>query len=528
MTTRSTHIKHVFNGGWATDLGARALVDPQNAQIPYLMAAENIRFRLDGSIQKAGGAAKINSSALEAGSDIRGVFDYWITGITGTSIQKRVVYVGTTIKKDDANGVFINIKTGLEANKNPSFNVLEDLLIIATDSTINVPMSWDGSTFQNLAGSPPNFSFAVTHEGRVWASGVPANPGRVYYSGYLAPTTWSGAGTGFIDIDPRDGDRITGLASYLGELWVFKGPYVGSIHRISGTAPTGPDSFQRHTFIKELGAVNHNGIFSFGTDLGFTWSNGLVYSIQTVERFGDVDTAALNRDIRQFISENVNFTALSSAQAAVNDDEGIALIALPGLGSTVPTIVITMDYRFNPPRWSNWTSFDQFCISLAQGIDPADNNRSIILAGGTDGFLRKLNQKLRVIDGTKAIAGRVATPAIDYLMPHRIKTLTMLGIAVAPQQATESLTFSWQRDNKSAQSLTITSLNEGGTLGSFVLDTSTLGGVGTIIDNYRELEEGGEFRSISYSLANTISNEHMNVQDFFTLIEIGPVATENL
>ena len=74
-----------------------------------------------------------------------------------------------------------------------------------------------------------------------------------------------------LDIDPGDGDRITGLVSHKNELWVFKGPHKGSIHRITGTSNS---DWARTTFIEGVGAVWQNSIFRFGDDIGFLWSDG--------------------------------------------------------------------------------------------------------------------------------------------------------------------------------------------------------------------------------------------------------------
>ena len=86
-------------------------------------------------------------------------------------------------------------------------------------------------------------------------------------------------GACFIDIDPDDGDEIRGLASHRGDLFVFKGPYVGSIHRISGDTPLSgvtvfgsslsPTPFSKTIFVRGLGAAGHNSIFRWKDDLGF-------------------------------------------------------------------------------------------------------------------------------------------------------------------------------------------------------------------------------------------------------------------
>jgi hypothetical protein len=72
--------------------------------------------------------------------------------------------------------------------------------------------------------------------------GRATNPSRLYYSANVDPEDWVGVGSGSIDIDINDGDMITGIASYQDNLFVFKGPNKGSIHRITGSSPTGSDA----------------------------------------------------------------------------------------------------------------------------------------------------------------------------------------------------------------------------------------------------------------------------------------------
>ncbi len=70
MASRSTKIRHLFAGGWATDFGPTtdAQVDGEHVRIPFLSHAENVFYGLDGGPYKIGGAAKLNSSAVSSGA----------------------------------------------------------------------------------------------------------------------------------------------------------------------------------------------------------------------------------------------------------------------------------------------------------------------------------------------------------------------------------------------------------------------------------------------------------------------------
>lgn len=511
----NTFIRHLFEGGWATDLGPNYDVQPQISDLgiallplPFLVDADNVVYELDGGPHKAPGAIKFNSSVVSGTPNIMGIFDFWIQGTSGAPAQKRIIHAGTVIYKDDADGTFDSLFTGLESGKVPSYMVMKDLLIATSDSNTDVPKSWDGSTAQNLAGSPPNFAFAVEHKNRAWSAGIAATPSRLHYSALDDPEDWTGSGSGNIDIKLDDGDRITGLASHRGDLFVFKGPYKGSIHRITGSAPTGSDAFARRPFIGSgLGAVSHNSIFHYRSDLGFMWSDGSIHSLDATASFGDFNEASLSRPIHKWFKDFVNFSALNTVSVAVSERLGIVLFALPILTSTIPNTVIAMDFRFNPIRWSHWSSFTNV-ISLGIVIDSATENIPVIFSGGSDGFVRKMEQTTRSIDGTSGISFKVTLPVLNYGMPHIMKTAAHGSIGFT-QKNDQDVTFGLSRENEVQQTITVPQQGVAA-LGSFTLNTDKLGG-GVSIDSFFQIDDVGEFRSIQLQVSNNTADEDVEI-----------------
>ena len=528
MTTKQIVLKHRFAGGWDTDTGPSVdvTVNGTFVDVPFLVEADNIVYELDGGPHKAPGTSKLNSSALESGADVKGLYDYWITGTGASPTQHRICHVGTTIKKDNADGSFTNLFTGLEADKIPDYSTFEDLLIIASDSNTDVPKSWDGTTAQNLAGSPPNFAFSEVHKNRLWAAGDASNPSRLYYTPGFKPADWTGLGSGTIDIDPSDGDRITGIASHRGELWIFKGPHHGSIHRISGSAPTGSDPFARKPFLKRgLGCIAHNTIFRFGNDLGFMWADGTIHSLAATDAFGDFDEAALSRPIHKYIREHFTFNRLGHAHAKNWSDFGIVLFSVPIDASQQPNMILAMDYRFvGGVRWSRWSSFADTALSLASIVDSASSNRQIVMGGGTDGFVRKFGQATRSIDGDSSISFKATLPHLDYGAPHLMKTMTGGALGLQPKN-TGNVTFGWTRDANTQQTKAV---SQGGAVGldTFVLGTDTLGGA-RFVNRFFETEEGGEFRSIEMEVSNNVNNEDVELHSILAILESGSMSMEN-
>jgi len=66
---------------------------------------------------------------------------------------------------DTDDGSFVtSLATGLTSGSVPCYATFNDLLIYSSDSSVDVPRSWDQTTSQNLAGSPPRFSFSCFHK----------------------------------------------------------------------------------------------------------------------------------------------------------------------------------------------------------------------------------------------------------------------------------------------------------------------------------------------------------------------------
>lgn len=536
MSSKRMTLRHLWGGGFASDYGATANVAPSqtgDVVFPFLTTAKNVFFELDGAPHKIGGTAKLNSSVLESGLQIRGLFDFWHQGTTYTPTQRRIVYCSTKILADSADGTFVAIKTGLETDKVPCFTVFNDQVIMSSDSLIDPITTWDGTSVASLTDTPPQFSFSCVHKNHVWAAGVAAFPSRLYYSKQFDATNWETSmspdfTSGHIDIDPNDGDRITAIASHKDNLWVFKGPYKGSIHRIAGSANTGSDSYTRITFINGLGAVSHNTLFRLRDDLGFMWSDGTIHSLAATSAYGDYNESALSRPIHKYIRENVNLSKLSRAWAATNVSTNQVWFTVPTLTNSYCDQVLMMDFTRQGVWWGLLPALDANCV--ARVIDPVISNRPIFMIGGKDGYVRKTDQSTRSIDGVTAIDAEIDTPFTNYGTAIALKTLANASLGIAPK-GNYSISFGWTRDGNAQQLTSVTQAGFGDVLGpasanQFTLDTSVLAG-SQYVDVFPSMEEGGEFRAISYQVRNNVVGQDFEVHSISTQFETDSQSTES-
>ena len=523
-------LRHKFGGGWNTDSGPTADVSPDASGlvvIPFLTEAQDCLFELDGGPHEIGGASKVNSSAVASGAVITGVYDYWRQGTAGSQSRRRVLHAGTVALADTDDTVFsTTIGSGLESGKVPSYFTFDDLLIFSSDSTVDVPRSWDQTTAQALSGTPPRFSFGVAHKNRAWVAGVYANSSRLYYSANTDPEDWTGVGSGSVDIDPNDGDMITGLVSHKDELFVFKGPNKGSIHRIIGSSPTGSDGFARKNFVKGIGACWHNAIFPFGDDIGFVSQYGSIHSLSATAAYGDFIGASLSRPINGWIKDHLNYNRLRYITAATDHFRGVVYITISIDANSTNNVTLAMDFRGAPDiiRWSRIPSYKQGSL----GVFVDTNGVRRVLGGGNDGFVRRLNIVDRAIDATTALSFNVKTPHLNYGNPMLLKNISVASLGIAPK-GNFNMTFGWQRDDNAQQTYIAA---QGGTdvlgpvsVNQFKLDSSLLGGA-RYVDRYMELEEGGDFRSIAYSVTQATLNADIELHSIAAVVTPGAISTE--
>lgn len=531
MPSSDLFIRHLFGGGYATDLGPASDVPPQGSAgvaqvvIPFLTQCENVMFELDGGITKSPGTTKINAAALESGAAIRGCYDYWVT-IGGPS-QHRVIHIDTKIKADAGDGVFADIATGVSASAVPSYTTFNDELIIADDSG-GAPKKWTGTgVTAALGGSPPAFAFAIEHKGRLFAAGVPSQPSRLYYSAAFDHETWDGS---YITIGTNDGNGITGLASFKDALVIFKGPKKGSIHVLSGDDPT---TFSLARLRDKCGsAVWHNAIFQYQDDLAFVAADGSVQRLSATAAFGSFSLAHLTRDISKWVNVNVARPYLKKCWAVNWETKGIVVITLPLNASSTPNAILSLDYRFGEtPRLSTWPAYAARCNTACLSVDASDNDRSVVLVGGNDGFLRKLDVNAFALDAASTINLAVRTPALTYGGPHLKKVITGGSIGFLPL-TDDAVTFQWHREDGTYGQISVEQGGAGSYLApssspEFILDESYLA-ADSYNDQWFELEEGDEFRSISYAIQSAGLDSDISIHSLSAFIRGGALSMENI
>ena len=522
---RTKFITHLFGGGWATDFGQNYYNAPDRDQslvMPFLPEAINVVYEFNGGPHKCPGTDAMTDTTVGAAAEVVGVFDYWRQGTSDSPAQKIIIHHGTVVAEANLGGTFSDLQTGLESGKVPHYTTFDDFLIYASDSTTDVPSSWDQTTRQNLAGSPPNFSFSKPHKNYLFASGVAANPSRVYWPVNVDPEDWTGSGSGNIDVNPGDGDHVTAIWSHRNELIVFKGPYKGSISRITGSSLS---DFALTTLVDGVGAGWINTVFPFGSDLGFVTPTGSIRSLDATAAFGDYDEAALSYPIESYVRTKLNHSRIRNWWAVNDSPNSRVLIACSSSSAIINDTILCMDYRFMAqgeryPRWSRWDAFKP--LSLAMVNDT--NNRRRPFGGDNAGLVQKYEQPARTANGG-LISMSVKTPFLSYGSEILMKTIETASIGINPKNNND-ITFGHQRDNLTPQTQTIAQSGAANSLDDFLLDVDILDGE-SYLSRFLQLEEGGDFRIIQYQITDAVADSDLEFHNIGAQITVDAVSTEN-
>ena len=226
---------------------------------------QNVIANKIGSLTKVLGSAKLNTVAL--GGVVQGLHSYYY----GTNRKLIAVSAGKLYYWDPVDKSFKEIAlpaesypTGLDASAPVYFETLVNYVV--GFNGINPPFKWDGTTVSVLANAPADGQFPCLFKEKLFT--VPkSDPSTIVWSNSFAPETWEAVN--YWDIKKGDGDIITNLVPYLGELTIFK-RY--STHTLRGTYI---DDFRYDEINPNVGCVGPRACVQDGMYLYFVADDGI-------------------------------------------------------------------------------------------------------------------------------------------------------------------------------------------------------------------------------------------------------------
>jgi hypothetical protein len=205
-------------------------------------------------------------------------------------------------------GLAIGVNRGTGANANP----------VKIDGANNAVA---------LGGSPPKANLVEIWNSRVWLVDA-VNVNRVVASALGNAedyTTTGAAGRIILDIDPGDGDRITGLVEFRNSLFVFKTKKIHVISAVGGDA-TDPANLRVDIFTKNIGCVSPYSIQPVLNDVLYLSRSGVASLAQS--EFGELKSTLISTKVAE-LAQLKNVVELSEISSMVLDDENEYWLSVP-------------------------------------------------------------------------------------------------------------------------------------------------------------------------------------------------------
>lgn len=494
-------------------------------QPDQLIQADSLTFE-SGTLQKEGGAAKYNTSAIAGSPQIMGGHDWWPSAAT-----QRMIVVGSDSKiyKDSGAGTFpVTLKTlGSQPSVPPVFveggkevAANNRKLFIFTGSNQIQVLSADGATTADIATPSPDWAAnyptaGCVHAFRMWAWGNANDPHRLYYStntnhedftGGVSPT-----GSGTISVYSGEGERIITAISFKGQLIVFK--YPSGIYAVDTTDPS-PANWGVSRLSRAPGIAGYYCAVNVEDDILFFDIAGIFHMLSAVRDYGDYALQSVNdlAYMTPYIRDNINLARLQWTRHAYYTAKKELHFTLPQGTSLTNNHRLVLD--INDPsrirfRYSTRDQLESLWLRK-------DSNNVLRLTGGDQaGFVWKLDQSVKTKDGA-AYSSIAQTPHydlshIDPQLATLIKTGVALELVVEPKgNWTLGVDIYW--DGKYFMSTSFNMGVSGAALGSFVLDTDALGS-DQILSKKRRIAGSG--RRISLVITDSGAGTDFSVSKMF-------------
>ena len=222
-----------------------------------------------------------------------------------------------------------------------------------------------GAVAAALGGSPPKAKYIEVWNNRLWLSSA-TEPNQVWGSALGLPEDWTvdnDAGAVTIDIDPDDGDQITGLFATREALYVFKRKRIFKIVAINeAAAPTLVSNLKVVIHAQTIGCVSPYSIFPVLDDVVFLSEQGLA-SLTLAATTDDFRTALYSRNVAE-IARTPKVT--EEIPCFLFDNAPQFWISIPAsISLTGAAQVYVMDYLRIDQQIVRWARFDGLAAGTA-------------------------------------------------------------------------------------------------------------------------------------------------------------------
>lgn len=447
-----------FSGGLNDKFDDNLIEDNQASD------CQNVIATRVGSLTKRSGQAALNAGTL--GGAIQGLHSFYY----GSSRKLVAAANGAVYYWDTATNAFVAIKSGLHAAAFVHFATTVNYMVAFNG--VDAPWKWDGITVSALANAPVDGQFALLHMEKLFT--VPTStPSTLWWSASFEPENWPAVN--YWDIGKGDGDVVTALVPYIGDLVIFK-RY--AIYIMQGS---GLDDFRLDLIEPHIGAVGPRAAVVEGMRLYFVADDG-IYA------FNGVEAENLTRDRIPGLWSGINKGYLHKAVAGRWN--GLLWFAVPEGTDTTNNLVLVYD-----PATQSWWPWRGINISCLQTYN---DGTQLLLYGGsaTDGFV--LQQDTGYSDAGVAITSYWQGKNFDVGSTARKKKIKRAFII----------------DSPGANDVTVQVALDYGTMGSMTSVASD-----TMVRQYK-YPSSARWRYMQPKFSHTAADESFEVRGFMLVYKV--------
>ena len=385
-----------------------------------------------------------------------------------------------------------------------------------------------------LAGSPPKGKYIEVWNSRVWIASA-TSPNQLWGSALGLPEDWTvdnDAGAVTIDIDPNDGDQITGLFATRETLYVFKRKRIFRIVPIDPSkAPTLASNLKVEIYAQNIGCVSPYSIKAVLDDVVFLSEQGLA-SLKLAELAEDFRTALFSRNIAELArTPKTN----EEAPAIVLDNAAQYLLSIPPVISlTGARQAYVMDYLKIDQKVVRWTRFDGLLAGTAYTSFPGSTGKTYIIGAQNPAGTYQLYKyfprtpTLGYSDNGAAYTKQLKTKAYSANAPLVRKHFHKWGFGFEILVSPTSISVQYYLDGNTSKGGS-QSFNFTGALGGALWDSALWdsglwdSAAGTPTDVVRKLlsnSSGQRAQNITFVVSNAQNNQGFTIKDFILWLSL--------
>ena len=314
-----------------------------------------------------------------------------------------------------------------------------------------VLMNKDDS-FETISDAP-QCRFGAEFAGRLWLSGDPSNPKRVYYSGDRNPRLWIVPETGvdysledmlnagYFDLPSNSNESISLLnGKFFGMLVAAS---ESTVHGITGSSPS---DFSRRVVSSDIGAVGSSCGTGAMNDFLLLNNNGIT-SVMTTDKFGDIITErkthpiSLIFDPHNISGRTVNPRTLRKAALEYFAPMSILALSVPSTTADSPDTI----YLCQLPEMAWYGPYD-VSASCVRTVVLATPEAEYLCVGTPDGRVLYMSPQSPDYSNFKLSSGYLDGRSIDPSLRTQTKSWKYIRVFVNPT-GNWPITIRWKTDS---------------------------------------------------------------------------------